>query len=69
MSEDWLKAIHKQIGENDVNQGVTQWLSTGFLPLNKIMSGSYDGGFPVGRMTEVFGASSSGKTIMCVPVS
>lgn len=66
MSDDWLKAIHKEIGENDANQSVSSWLSTGYLPLNKIMSGRYDGGFPVGRMTEVFGASSSGKTIMCV---
>ena len=64
--EDWLKAIHKEIGENDANQGVSDWLTTGYLPLNKIMSGRYDGGFPVGRMTEVFGASSSGKTLMCV---
>lgn len=63
---DWLKEIHKEIGENDSNQSVSSWLSTGFLPLNKIMSGRYDGGFPVGRMTEVFGSSSSGKTMMCV---
>jgi len=64
--KEWMKAIHKEIGENDANQSVSDWLSTGYLPLNKIMSGKYDGGFPVGRITEVYGAPSSGKTLMCV---
>ena len=30
------------------------------------MSGRYEGGIPVGRITEVFGAESSGKTLMAL---
>jgi recombination protein RecA len=56
--------IIKEIGVNDSNQDVSDWLSTGVLPLNKIMSGKYRGGFPVGRVTEIYGGESSGKTLM-----
>jgi protein RecA len=56
--------IIKLIGESDSNQGVSDWLSTGILPLNFAMSGRYDGGIPVGRITEIYGAASCGKTLM-----
>lgn len=62
--EDAIAEITKEIGENDANQGVSDWLSTGILPLNKAVSGRYDGGFPVGRITEVYGAASCGKTLL-----
>ncbi len=38
------------------------WLDTGFMPLNKAISGEYDKGLPVGRIIEMFGAESCGKT-------
>lgn len=60
----WIDKVYKEIGGNDSNQDVKDWLSTGYLPLNYCMSGRYDGGIPVGRITEVFGAESSGKTLM-----
>lgn len=50
--------LTKIIGENDSNQGVSDWLTTGILPLNYAMSGRYDGGFPVGRISEVYGPPS-----------
>jgi len=53
-----------EIGANDANQDVSDWLSTGVLPLNKAISGKYHGGFPVGRITEIYGGESSGKTLM-----
>jgi len=59
-----IKEITSAIGESDANQGVSDWLSTGILPLNYAMSGSYKGGFPVGRISEVYGAASSGKTLL-----
>jgi hypothetical protein len=34
-----IGAIYKGMGEQDCNQDVTDWLSTGFLPLNKAISG------------------------------
>lgn len=43
---------------------VKGWLSTGFAPLNKILSGEYGGGIGYGRLYEIFGPSSSGKTVI-----
>lgn len=59
-----IDLITKEIGENDANQGVSDWLTTGILPLNFALSGRYDGGIPVGRITEIYGAASSGKTLL-----
>jgi protein RecA len=61
---DFIEKIYREIGESDFNQDVRDFLSTGLLPLNKAMSGKYDGGFPVGRITEVYGGPSSGKTLL-----
>lgn len=41
---------------------VTHFLDTGFSPLNKIISGDYTQGFPTGRIVEMFGPASCGKT-------
>lgn len=57
-------ALIKSIGDNSDSQAVTQFIDTGFPPLNKIMSGRYDGGLPYGRMIEMFGESSTGKTAL-----
>lgn len=40
--------------------------STGYPPLNKIVSGKYNGGVPSGRIIEIFGPSQSGKTHIAV---
>ena len=61
---DLTEALLKGIGENSDGQAVTQWIDTGFPPLNKILSGRYDGGLPFGRMVEMFGESSTGKTAL-----
>lgn len=47
---------------------VSHWLSTGFPPLDKIISGSYDGGMPCGRLVEMFGPASCGKTAISTNV-
>ncbi len=47
---------------------VTHFCNTGFAPLNKIVSGDYDKGFPVGRVVEMFGPPSSGKTAIATNV-
>lgn len=57
-------ALKKAVGENDTIQGVNVWLDTGFPPLNKAISNSYRGGFPCGRIIEMFGPSSAGKTLL-----
>jgi len=39
---------------------VTEWISTGCLPLDDILGG----GLPVGRIVEIYGDSSTGKTLI-----
>lgn len=56
------EALLKGVGDNADNQAVTQWIDTGNPELNRIISGSYDGGIPFGRLLETFGESSTGKT-------
>lgn len=61
---DMADALLKAIGENHGAQGVTHFIDTGYPPLNKIISGKHDGGLPYGRMVEMFGDSSTGKTAL-----
>lgn len=62
MSLELDSLITDLIGENDKQQAVTQWLDTGYPPLNKAISAKWDGGLPVGRIVEIFGPPSCGKT-------
>lgn len=55
-------ALDKSIGENEEVQGVKLWINTGDPQLNYCISGKYDGGIPVGRIVEMYGPPSSGKT-------
>lgn len=57
-----LAAIEKAVGKRDKPASIDAWLDTGFDPLNYAISGRYDGGFPSGRIVEIFGPESSGKT-------
>ena len=61
---DLVAQLDKELGANAGGQQVTHFIDTGFPPLNKIMSGRYDGGLPMGRMVEMFGESSTGKTAL-----
>lgn len=40
------------------------YMDTGLPPFNKIMSGHFDKGLPNGKMIEIYGESSSGKTLI-----
>jgi protein RecA len=62
--DDLCDALDAAIGANADNQAVTQFIDTGFPELNYAISGKYDGGLPFGRMCEMFGESSSGKTAL-----
>lgn len=55
-------SLFAAIGENDEASTVTHFLDTGFPPLNHGSSSAWDNGFPVGRMLEIAGPPSSGKT-------
>lgn len=57
------------IGENAQQLGIKQFLDTGIPELNKALSGSYDaGGIPLGRLVEIFGPASSGKTFIATMI-
>ena len=58
----FLDDIEKAIGKNDEPTAVKAWLNTGHPLLNDAISGSYHGGMPLGRMVEMFGPPSCGKT-------
>jgi len=39
------------------------YVDSGSYALNKIISGRYDGGYPIGAITEIYGESSTAKTV------
>jgi len=65
---DFMSELATAIGGNDAPTTVKSWLNTGHPLLNDALSGSYHGGFPVGRIVEMFGGSSSGKTAIATSV-
>ena len=55
--------------KNAERQSVEQFLTTGYPPLDKRISNKYKGGgLPVGRIVEIFGPESSGKTAIATNV-
>ncbi|SOC90110.1 protein RecA [Rhizobium sp. AN5] len=60
--EDIMKALAGVIGANDPEASVKHFLDTGFPPLNNASSANWDNGGPVGRVIEIAGPPSSGKT-------
>lgn len=66
--DDVLKKINKQFGEgaimtyDDDNLPKIERLSSGILPLDLILGG----GYPVGRIIEIYGPESSGKTTIAL---
>lgn len=64
----FMDELAKAIGGNDAPTTVSRWLDTGHPLLNDALSGSYHGGFPLGRIVEMFGGSSTGKTAIATAV-
>ncbi len=60
--DEIAKVLFGAIGKNDEEATVQHWLDSGFPPLNHASSSSWKGCFPVGRMVEIAGPPSSGKT-------
>lgn len=48
------------LSERDSN---IEFVHSGSYALNKVISGKYNGGYPIGYITEIMGESSTGKTI------
>lgn len=61
-------ALDSEMGANAEQIGIKHFLDTGVPELNQIISGMYDGGMPEGRIVEVFGPASCGKTFLATMV-
>jgi len=66
--EEIMKSIASVIGKNDTEATVSKWLDTGFPPLNNASSADWNKGFPVGRLIEIAGPPSSGKTAIATKI-
>ncbi len=58
------KAAHFLFGDGQVISDVTDWVHTGSSMLDLAISNRPNGGFPVGRITEIMGESASGKSLL-----
>ena len=56
------------LGEDDDPSSIIEWISTGCDSLDINISNRKDGGLPVGRLTEISGMESSGKTLMAAHI-
>lgn len=74
---DLIKTLNKEMGErvaynlatDDAPTMVKRWISTGSQALDYIISNRRDGGIPEGRITEIFGAPSGGKSHLALQVA
>jgi len=61
-----VQEVLKQLTSADLLSEALQplgYVPTGSYALNRVISGKYDGGIPIGGITEIMGESSTGKTI------
>lgn len=63
-AEEIAKSLAGAIGANDDETTVKHFLDSGFPPLNNASSSGWGGCFPVGRLIEIAGPSSAGKTAL-----
>jgi recombination protein RecA len=65
MSKDFLNSVMDQFGD-DIEVGkddnIKNWVDTGNYALNRIVSGDYLKGYPCGKIVELFGDPSTGKS-------
>lgn len=62
--DDLCATLEKELGKNAERQSVTRFINTGYPPLNKTISGHFDGGLPFGRIIEMYSLPSHGKTAL-----
>ena len=62
--DDLAAAMIKAVGESSEAGEIKDWLDTGYPPLNQILSGDPTRGLPYGRIIEIFGPPSAGKTAL-----
>ena len=65
MAKDFLDMVASQFGDSvDIGKddNIKEWVDTGSYALNRIISGDYLKGYPCGKLVELFGDPSSGKS-------
>ena len=66
--KDVVKNISKATGAEQLNEStyaeVKEFLDTGNMALNRVLTGDITKGVPVGRITTLFGQSGSGKSLI-----
>ena len=65
---DVIKQIKKSTGAEELAESsyadVKEFLDTGNMSLNRVLTGDINKGFPVGRISTLFGQSGSGKSLI-----
>lgn len=65
---DLRKAFRKSVGSTDAEESsmatVTEYLDSGSYAINRVLTGDIHKGFPVGRITTIYGESGSGKSLL-----
>jgi len=67
-AKDLASALEAIIGVNDDPSTVSQFLSTGYPELDYALASRWDGGAAVGRIMEIAGPASSGKTAIATAI-
>ena len=76
-TEDLIKSLNKEHGSRiaynlEIDESPThvkRWIGTGSKQLDYIISNREDGGFPEGRIVEIFGPPSIGKSHIAIQVA
>lgn len=63
-AEDLMSDLSSVLGENAKATSIRGWLDTHLPELNWVIGGKYERGGPQGRMIEIFGPASAGKTFI-----
>jgi len=64
--DDLISKLNKEIN-SEVTKKDLEFISTGNLSLNYIISGRFaDGGFPIGKITEIYGTEATGKSLIAL---
>ena len=65
---DIRKAFRKSAGSTDAAESslakVTEFLDSGSYAINRVLTGDIHKGFPMGRITTIYGESGSGKSLL-----
>ena len=73
IAKDFIKDIQKinefaSILDKDTLSNIDDYISTGSLVLDSVISGSFNKGIPAGRITALVGLSGTGKSLVAAKI-